>query len=71
MPLYKLIFLCSLNRVWAFEPNDLGAKEKCGVIYRNGRFADLNCNNTENYICMKQNTSMIIYLQFCLNILLC
>ena len=47
--------LTSFFRTWAFEPNDLGAKEKCGAVYRNAKFADLNCNNTENYICMKEN----------------
>lgn len=44
--------------VWAIEPNDLGGKEKCTVIYGNGKFADLNCNRTESYICVKENDAL-------------
>lgn len=40
---------------WAQEPNNLGGQEKCVYTNSNGSLADLNCNNQESYICMKES----------------
>ncbi|KAL5017108.1 hypothetical protein ScPMuIL_006697 [Solemya velum] len=41
---------------WAVEPNNLAGIEHCGAVYRNGKFADLPCNNTEKYVCQTTKT---------------
>nr|QHA94921.1 C-type lectin [Sinonovacula constricta] len=43
---------------WAQEPDNLGGMEKCAAINRNGTFLDLNCNRTENFLCIKGQGDM-------------
>ena len=42
-------------RYWVQEANNLGAQERCVYMNSNASMADYNCNNTANYVCMKEN----------------
>ena len=49
-----LSLISHVYSIWSVEPNNLAGTEFCGMLYHNGRFADMPCNTLAPYVCQTQ-----------------